>query len=225
MTKHFRKALEHINKQILTLGSMVEERVQIAVEAVRDNDSDLAGQIIAADHEIDAKEVEIEEECLKSLALYQPVAVDLRFIVAVIKINNDLERIGDQAVNIAERVGVTAKRDPFDFFFDYSPMGKKAQDMLKMSLDALIHLDVDLAYKVVALDDEVDNIKVEAYDRIKAALKEHPDKVSYLVNLLLISRHLERLADHATNIAEEVIYLIEGEIVRHGKADLPQREG
>ena len=215
MTKHFRRELENIKKQILTLGSMVEERVQIAIKAVEDNDSELADKIVRTDHEIDEKEVEIEEECLKVLALHQPVAVDLRFIVAVIKINNDLERIGDQAVNIAERVGVTAKRGQFDFFFDYSSMGEKAQTMLRMSLDALINMDVDIAYKVVTLDDEVDHIKVEAYDRIKKALGENPDKVGYLINLLLISRHLERLADHTTNIAEEVIYLIEGDIIRH----------
>jgi phosphate transport system protein len=215
MTKHFRKEMDKLKKQILTLGSLVEERVQMAVKAVTDNDSELAEKIIRSDHEIDEMEVEIEEECLKILALYQPVAVDLRFIVAVIKINNDLERIGDQAVNIAERVGVLAKREQFDFFFDYSSMGEKAQAMLKMSLDALINLDVDIAYKVVTLDDEVDDIKVEAYDRIKQALADHPDKVGYLINLFLISRHLERLADHTTNIAEEIIYLVEGEIIRH----------
>ena len=215
MTKRFRKELENIKKQILTLGSMVEERVQMAIKAVEDNDSDLANQIIKTDYEIDEVEVEIEEECLKVLALHQPVAVDLRFLVAVIKINNDLERIGDQAVNIAERVGVTAKLEPIDNFFDYSSMGEKVQAMLKMSLDALINLDMDTAYKVATLDDEVDDIKSEAYDRIKRAIQENPDKVGYLINLLLISRHLERLADHTENIAEEVIYLVEGEIVRH----------
>lgn len=215
MTKRFRKELENIKKQILTLGSMVEERVQMAIKAVEDNDSELAKQIIKTDYEIDEAEVEIEEECLKVLALHQPVAVDLRFLIAVIKINNDLERIGDQAVNIAERVGVTAKLEPIDNFFDYSSMGEKVQAMLKMSLDALINLDMDTAYKVITLDDEVDDIKNEAYDRIKLAIQENPDKVGYLINLLLISRHLERLADHTENIAEEVIYLVEGEIVRH----------
>ena len=164
-------------------------------------------------------EVEIEEECLKILALHQPVAIDLRFLIAVIKINNDLERIGDQAVNIAERVDVIAKRDLPDFFFDYSSMGEKAQKMLKMSLDALVNMDYDQAYEVVVMDDEVDKIKHDAYDRIKQAMGEHPDKLGELINLLLISRHLERLADHATNIAEEVIYLIEGEIVRHAEYD------
>lgn len=217
MTKHFLKELEKIKKQILTLGFMVEEQVQMAVEAVGDNDTDLARKIIRKDLEIDEKEVEIEEECLKVLALHQPVAIDLRFLIAVIKINNDLERIGDQAVNIAERVGITAKSERMDFFFDYSSMGAKAQAMLKMSLDALINMDDDVAWKVVRLDDEVDRIKKDAYDRIKSAMKAHPDKIGYLINLLLISRHLERMADHTTNIAEEVIYLIEGEIVRHAQ--------
>ena len=215
MTKHFRNELEKIKKQILTLGSMVEERVQMAVKALEDNDLELAKKIIGTDRDIDQKEVEIEEECLKILALHQPVAVDLRFLVVVIKINNDLERIGDQAVNIADRVGVTAKMEQFDFFFDYSSMGEKVLAMLKMSLDALINLDVDIAYKVVTLDDEVDGIKNEAYERIKQAMEKHPDKVGYLINLFLISRHLERLADHTTNIAEEVIHLVEGDIIRH----------
>jgi phosphate transport system protein len=217
MTKHFRKELEKIKKQILTLGFMVEEQVQMAVTAVEKNDTDLARKIIRKDLEIDEMEVEIEEECLKVLALHQPVAIDLRFLIAVIKINKDLERIGDQAVNIAERVGITAKSEQTDFYFDYSSMGEKVQSMLKMSLDALINMDDDVAWKVLKLDDEVDQFKKEAYDRIKAAMGKHPHKLGYFINLLLISRHLERTADHATNIAEEVIYLIEGEIVRHAQ--------
>ena len=215
MTKRFRKELEKIKRQILALGSMVEERVHMAVLAVEKNDADLAEQIINTDYEIDEKEVEIEEECLKVLALYQPVAIDLRFLIAVIKINNDLERIGDQAVNIAERVAVASKRDPVDFFFDYAVMGEKAETMLKMSMESLINMDDDTAFKVLSLDDEVDQIKSDVYDRIKKAIGEHPDKTGYLINLFLISRHIERLADHTTNIAEEVIYLIEGEIIRH----------
>jgi phosphate transport system protein len=161
-------------------------------------------------------EVEVEEECLKVLALHQPVAVDLRFLVAVIKINNDLERIGDQAVNIAQRVRVIAKQDHHEFIFDYAPMAEQVEAMLKMSLDALVNMDVDLALKVVTLDDAVDKIQKDAYDKTKMAMSRHPEDVRYLINLLLISRHLERMADHATNIAEEVIYMIEGEIIRHG---------
>lgn len=213
--KHFSRELEKIKKEILSLGAKVEEQVRMAIQAVETNDAELAKQIIKSDFNIDEMEVEIEEDCLKILALHQPVAVDLRFLIAVIKINNDLERIGDQAVNIAERVDVIAKRDLSEFFFDYTAMGEKVQDMLKMSLDALINMDYDMAYSVVIRDDEVDQIKVDAYDRIKQAMSKHPDKIGYLINLLLISRHLERLADHTTNIAEEVIYLIEGEIVRH----------
>jgi phosphate transport system protein len=215
MTKHFRKELESIKKRILTLGALVEDRVRLAAQAVDQIDAEIAQRIIKTDYEVDEMEVEIEEECLKVLALHQPVAVDLRFIIAVIKINNDLERIGDQAVNIAQRVEVIAKRPKPPFMFDYAEMGQKAERMLKMSLDALVNLDVDIAYKVITMDDEVDHIKNDAYDKIKHAIKDLPERVGYYINLLLISRHLERLADHATNIAEEVIYLVEGEIYRH----------
>jgi len=217
MTKHFQRELEKIKKKILSLGAMVEERVRMAIQAIEEFDGQIAKKIIFSDHEIDEMEVEVEEECLKIMALHQPVAVDLRFLVAVIKINNDLERIGDQAVNIAQRVKTITKKERFDFVFDYSLMAEKAEAMLRMSLDALVTLDVELALKVLLLDDEVDAKKKEAYNLIKRAISENPDNVSYLINLLLISRHLERLADHATNIAEEVIYMIEGEIVRHGK--------
>lgn len=215
MTKHFRKELDNIKKRILILSSLVEERVQQATQAIENIDADLAQRIIKNDYEIDEMEVEVEEECLKVLALYQPVAVDLRFIITVIKINNELERIGDQAVNIAQRVEIIAKRPKPPFTFDYAVMGEKVQHMLKMSLDAFVNLDVDLAYKVITLDDEVDQIKKDAYDKIKQAIKDLPERVGYYINMLLISRHLERLADHATNIAEEVIYLVEGEIFRH----------
>ena len=220
--KQFTQELENIKKRILALGALVEERVQMAIKAIDTNDSDLAQVIIKKDYEIDEIEVEIEEECLRILALHQPMAIDLRFIVAVIKINAELERIGDQAVNIAERVDVTAKREQLDFYFDYSSMGEKAQAMLKMSLDALINLDYDLAFEVVMMDDEVDKIQKDAYDKIKKAMGENPYKIGYLINLFLISRHLERLADHATNIAEEVVYLVEGEIIRH--APYPKQE-
>lgn len=217
MTVHFQKELEKIKKNILSLGAMVEERVRLAIKAIKLKDLDIAKKIIKTDYEIDDMEVEVEEACLKILALHQPVAVDLRFLIAVIKINNDLERVADEAVNIAERMESIAQHKTPDFKFDYSVMAEKAESMLKKSLDALVSLDLDLAFQVCILDDEVDNIKNNAYDLIKQAMGEHPDHMGYLINLLLISRHLERIADHATNIAEEVIYLIEGEIVRHGK--------
>lgn len=216
MVNHFQRELDRIKKSILSLGALVEERVRMAIKAIETRDAKIATNIIQSDYEIDEAEVEIEEECLKILALYQPVAVDLRFIIAVIKINNELESIGDQAVNIAERVEVISKHDDLDVVFDYSLMAEKAENMLNMSLDALVNMDLDLAFKVLILDDEVDQIKNDAYDRIKKTMGNYTDKLGFLINLLLISRHLERLADHVTNIAEEVIYMIEGEIVRHG---------
>ena len=216
MPKHFHRELEKLKKRILTLGAMVEERVYMATKAIENNDSGLADKIIKSDYEIDEMEVDIEEECLKILALYQPVAVDLRFITAVIKINNDLERIADEAVNIARGVKYIAKSEKLHFDFDFYLMAEKTEAMVKKSLDALVNLDVDLAFKVCLLDDEVDQFNGEAHRKVKDVIKDNPEHVEYFINLLLISRHLERIADHATNIAEEVIYLIEGEIVRHG---------
>lgn len=217
MAVHLQRELDKLKKRILSLGALVEERVHLATRAIETRDIDLAKQVIQSDHEIDEMEVEVEEECLKVLALHQPVAIDLRFIAAVIKINNELERIGDQAVNVAQRIINIGQRNPIDFYFDYSIMAEKAESMLRKSLDSLVTLDLDMAFNVLTLDDEVDEIKDDAYDKIKAAISQRPERVGYLINLFLISRHLERLADHSTNIAEEVIYLIEGEIIRHGK--------
>ena len=216
MTKHFIRELEKTKKMILSLGAMAEERVNLAIKAVHNKDAAIAQKIIRSDYELDKMEVDIEEDCLKILALYQPVAIDLRFLIAMIKINNDLERIGDEAVNIAQRVGIIAKWDNPNITFDYSEMAEKTEMMLKMSLDALVNMDTDVAFKVTIFDDEVDKIKDRVYNHIKKAIDGHLDRGGYLINLLLISRHLERIADHATNIAEEVIYMVEGEIVRHG---------
>ncbi|MEA3428952.1 MAG: phosphate signaling complex protein PhoU [Thermodesulfobacteriota bacterium] len=215
MTVHFQRELEKIKKMILSLGAIVEERVRMATRAMELRDANLAEKIIKTDYEINELEVEVEEECLKILALHQPVAIDLRFLIAVIKINNDLERVADEAVNIAERVQIISEQQRLDVSFGHSLMAKKSASMLKKSLDALVNLDVDLAFRVCILDDEVDNMLDEAYDVVKHAIGEQPDRVNYLINLLLVSHHLERIADHATNIAEEVIYLIEGDIIRH----------
>ena len=216
MAKHFHKELEKIKNRILSLGAIVEDRSRMSIKAIETRDTSIAKQIIKGDYEIDEMEVEIEEECLKILALYQPVAVDLRFIATVIKINSDLERIADETVNIAKGVNYLSKtKHHFDFDFDFTEMVDKTQFMLKRSLDALVNLDTDVAVKVCILDDEVDKINGEVHRLVKDAIKKHPEQGEHLINLLLISRHLERIADHATNIAEEVIYLIKGEIVRH----------
>jgi phosphate transport system protein len=219
MTKHFHRELERLKKSILSLGAMAEDRVRMAIKAIETRDAGIADKIIKMDYEIDEMEVEIEEDCLKILALHQPVAVDLRFITAVIKINNDLERIADEAVNIAQGVSYLS-REQHPFYFDFSPMVEKTESMLKSSLDALVNLDSDLAVKVCLLDDEVDDINSEVHRLVKDAIRDNPEQGEHLINVLLIARHLERIADHATNIAEEVIYLIEGEIVRHGALGL-----
>jgi len=205
---------------MLSLGAMVEESVRLAVKALELRDTGLAQRIIDVDHEIDEKEVDIEEDCLKILALHQPVAIDLRVISAIIKINNDLERVGDEAVNIAQRVLTMAKQNQTDIQFDYNLMAEKAESMLKRSLDAMVKMDEDIAYKVCLDDDEVDDMNHAIYDKVKQAIRREPDCVGYLINLLLVSRHLERIADHATNIAEEVIYVIGGVIPRHSLKEI-----
>jgi len=215
MPKRLQKDIEKIKKMVLSLGAMVEERIRMAIKAIETWDAGLAEEIIRRDYEIDELEIEVEEECLKILALHQPVAVDLRFLIATIKINSELERIGDEAVNIANRVRNISKRRKLDLSFDFTIMAEKAATMLRLSLDALVNLDQDLAFKVLTLDDEVDLMHREIYDRIKEVMSQNPDYVGYLINLYTTSRHLERVGDHSTNIAEEVIYLIEGEIIRH----------
>ena len=215
MARHFHKELEKVKKMILSLGAMAEERVRRVGKAVTERDAAIADEIIRSDYEIDEMEGEIEEECLKIMALHQPVAIDLRFLIAVIKINNDLERIADETVNIAQRINTMVKDKPANIAFDYEPMTIEVEKMLKLSLDALVNMDVDMAFKVVTMDDEVDDIHRKVYQLIREEIKEYPDQVAFFINFYLISRHLERIADHATNISEEVIYLIEGEIVRH----------
>jgi phosphate transport system protein len=215
MPKRLQRELEKTKKSILSLGAMVEERIRMAIKAIETWDAGLAEEIIRRDYEIDELEIEVEEECLKILALHQPVAVDLRFLIATIKINSELERVGDEAVNIANRVRNISKRRKLDLSFDFTIMAEKAATMLRLSLDALVNLDLDLAFKVLTLDDEVDQMHREIYDRIKEVMSQNPDYVGYLINLYTTSRHLERVGDHSTNIAEEVIYLIEGEIIRH----------
>ncbi len=217
MTRNFQQELDKINRMILTLGAEVEDHVRRAIKALEKCNDGLGKKVIAGDKEIDRMEIDLEVECLMALALHQPVAIDLRFLVGAIKINNELESIADQAVNIADRVEVmSATKQTDENCFDYSTMAGIALDMLKKSLDALVNKDIRLAYSVLKQDDEVDELKVKAYHTIKEQIETNPQQTEYLINLLLVSRHIERIGDHATNIAEEVAYMAEGEIVRHG---------
>ena len=215
MAAHLKKEIDHLKKELLTLCGMVEDSLWQAVKSIKNRDVKLAEKVIDADIEIDQMEVKVEEDCLKILALHQPVAIDLRFIITALKINSDLERIGDLAVNIAERSEFLSRQAPVDVPFDFETMAKKTQAMVKKSLDALINIDCDLASEVCQSDDEVDAINRQMFDLVKDQARQSPENIEILIHLLSISRHLERIADHATNIAEDVIYMVKGEIVRH----------
>ncbi|MEJ2700196.1 MAG: phosphate signaling complex protein PhoU, partial [Desulfuromonadales bacterium] len=204
-----------LKKMILALSAVVEESVQQAGLSLEKMDIPLAEVVIDNDEQIDQMEVDLDEECLKILALYQPVAIDLRFIISVLKINNDLERIADLAVNIAERTLALAEEPRIPVPFDFAEMARKVQTMLKKSLDALVNMDTRLALQVCDLDDEVDALHKKTYVLVKEQIRKNPDALNALVHYLSVSRHLERIADLATNIAEDVVYMIEGEIVRH----------
>lgn len=215
MAAHLEREIGKLKKNLLSLSALAEDTFYRAVLALRERDAVLAQRIIAGDAEIDQREVDIEEECQKILALHQPVAHDLRFIIAVLKINAELERIGDAAVNIAERVLFLSSEEAIDAPFDFVTMAKAAQAMLHRSLDALVNLDADLAYSVIGDDDAVDALNRDMYGKIEAGIRRDPVRVGVYIHLLGVSRHIERVADHATNIAEDVVYLVDGTIVRH----------
>lgn len=222
MTTHLQREIDKLKKQILRMGAQVEETVRKAVDALETKNTQLANEILYGDQVIDDLEVEIEEECLKILALHQPVAIDLRYVIAVLKINNDLERVADLAVNIAERAVYLAAHPTIDLPLDFRGMAEIAQLMLERSLDSLVNLDTHMARQVRASDDEVDGINRHMYKLIQDYVRENPDRVAEAIHLLSTSRHLERIADSATNIAEDVIYMVEGEIVRHQPEDFTE---
>jgi phosphate transport system protein len=215
MAKHLERQIDILKQKILFVGTLVEEAIAKAISALVNRDRNLAKQVIDEDSEIDRMEVDVEEEVLKILALYQPVAADLRFVVAVLKINNDLERMGDLARNIAKRVVFLTNGEKIDLPEDLRPMATMAQKMVKESLDALVNADTLLARRVRDADDDVDNMRRKVQDFCEKQIAAQPQHTELLMRLLSVSRHLERLADLATNVAEDVIYMVEGEIVRH----------
>lgn len=223
MSLIFRKEVEMLKRKLLELSVMVEGNLHQAVLAVVNRDMAGARKLIESDEKVDALEVDVEEECLKVLALHQPVAIDLRFIVAVLKINSDLERIGDVSVNMAERALLLGEKVFPELNMDLLAMARIVEGMLRDCLDALVRLDSALARKVRNSDDEVDEMNRQNYEIIRAGIAKHPEHFTPYIHLLSISRHLERVADHATNIAEDVIYMVEGNIVRH--RDLTPGEG
>jgi phosphate transport system protein len=220
MSVHLQMEIERLKKTLLGLCALVEDQVQMAVRALLERNVEMAHAVEQRDKDIDHREIEVEEECLKTLALHQPVAIDLRFIIAALKINNDLERIGDLAVNIARKAISFTEETRMDIPFDIGGMWEKTQSMLRDSLDAMVNMDAAEAAKVCKRDDEVDQIKYQIRVAVEERIRREPDKVRPLLRLLAVSRNLERIADCATNIAEDVIYMAEGRIIRHGLSDM-----
>jgi len=228
MSVYFFREMDHVKSDILGLCALAEERLHDAVQAVINQDRELAESVIERDSEIDAREVEIEEELLKIMALHQPVAVDLRFLVATLRINNDLERVGDLAANIAQRALVLCRKAQDRVPVDLAEMSQAVEALLHRSIDALVNMDAQAAADVCRDDDTIDDMKDEINRTIKLRMVEATDKksIDVLVALLRVTRDLERVADHATNIAEDLMYITQGQIVRHHVAELAaeQRE-
>jgi phosphate transport system protein len=222
MPRHLQREIDNLKKKILQLSAVVEENVRNAVRSVEQRDLTLAKKITEIDNEVDQMEVDLEEDGLKILALHQPVAIDLRFIIAVLKINSDLERIGDLAVNIAERGVFLASQPKIELPSDILVMATNAQSMLRKSLDSLVNLDPELAREVCTADDDIDSMLAFVFDKVQDRIRKRPEDMECLIQLLSISRYLERIADHATNIAEDVIYMAEGYIARH-RADFGKK--
>lgn len=215
MSIHLIKSIDKLKKHILHLCATVEENLHLSVKSLIDCDADLAEHIIMKDHLVDDMEVEVEEECLKILALHQPVAIDLRFLIALLKINSDLERIGDLAVNIAEQASFLSSVKKINVPFDFQSMADKVKAMLKKSIDSFVNMDTSTAHEVCLADDEVDQINREMYGQVEEEIHKNPDNTPILMRYISVSRYLERIADHATNMAEDVIYMTKGSIVRH----------
>ena len=215
MERHFDEELKELNNRLLRMGAFVEESISRSVKALVERKADLAEEVIKSDEAIDMLEIEIDELCLKLLALHQPAAVDLRFITSAMKINNDLERIGDQAVNIAERTHEIIKQALLKPLIDIPRMAALAQKMVKDSIDALINKDEALARDVCKRDKKVDILNDQVFRELLTYMMQDPKTITRAVELVLVARHLERIADHATNIAEDVIYFVKGKTIKH----------
>jgi phosphate transport system protein len=219
--RHLEREIERLKRKILGLGALVEDNLRLAFQAIDNRDADKGHRVMVTDILIDDQEVEVEEECLKILALYQPVASDLRFLVAVIKINSELERIGDLASNIGERAILLAQEHPVPVPGGFAVMAELTGAILEKALDALVRQDAATAHLVLASDDEIDALYRRLIEELKDILRTYPEHLDAIVLLFHVARYLERLADHSTNIAEDVLYMVEGEIHRHHMPDTP----
>ena len=215
MQRHFHEELDALKQTLLAMGGLVEDQIRRVMTALLERDGDLAQEVIDRDKQVNAYDVEIDEKCVELLALYQPTAGDLRFITTAMKIVTDLERIGDQAVNIAQRALELNSEPQLKPYIDLPRMAEKAQRMVKESLDAYVGRDTELARRVCAEDEDVDALKEQIFRELLTFMMADARTIPRAIRLILISRFLERVADHATNIAEMVIYMVESKMVRH----------
>ena len=219
MDRHIDMELTRVKDELVRMAGLAEAALGLSVKALVSRDAEMARQVVASDDAINTLEIEIDELCLRAMALYQPEAKDLRLLTMALKINNDLERMGDQAVNIAERTLELLKEPLLKPLSDLPRMADLVQRMVKESLDAFVQQDAARARAVCRQDDEVDRYDEQIFRELLTYMMEHPQAITRAVNLILVSRHLERIADHATNIAEDVIYLVEGKTIKHHVAE------
>jgi phosphate transport system protein len=215
MSRHLQRDIESLNTGLLSISSMVEDMIDKATQALTDRRYDLADAVVNSDEYVDEHEVHVEEECLKMLALHQPVAVDLRRIATVMKVNNDLERIADLAVSIAQRAKAMDEFPAFPIPEALPRMVVLATQMVRGAMNAFVTMDVGSARRIIAMDKSVDQYNRDIIADLQTLMQKRPEAVPASIHCFSAARHIERIADHATNIAEDVIYLVEGDIVRH----------
>ena len=213
--RHFEEELEHLKTRLLEMGGLAEEQVRLAVKGLVDRDRSLIDRVLHGDDPLNALHIEVDGRCFTLLALYQPMAVDLRAIVAAVKINTDLERVGDLAINIAEAAARYAVHPPVKKLIDIPRMASIAQAMLRDALDAFVKRDTALAQRVLNEDDRLDELKTQIFRELLTYMLQDPTTIEPALDLILMSRHLERIGDHATNVAEDVIFMVSAKDVRH----------
>jgi phosphate transport system protein len=217
--RHFEEELEHLKTRLLEMGGLAEEQVRLAVQGLVDRDRSLIDRVLHGDDPLNALHIEVDGRCFTLLALYQPMAVDLRAIVAAVKINTDLERVGDLAINIAEAAARYAVHPPVKKLIDIPRMASIAQAMLRDALDAFVKRDTALAQRVLNEDDRLDELKTQIFRELLTYMLQDPTTIEPALDLILMSRHLERIGDHATNVAEDVIFMVSAKDVRHHAAE------
>jgi phosphate transport system protein len=222
VVRHFQEELEQLKTRLLAMGGLAEEHVRLAVKGLVDRDHELIERMLVEDEPINRLHIEIDNRCFTLLALYQPMAADLRTIVAAVKINTDLERVGDLAVNIAEAARRYSSHPPVKRLIDIPRMATIAQTMLRDALDAFVRRDLALAQHVLDEDDRLDSLKTQIFRELLTYMLQDPSTIEPALDLILVSRHLERIGDHATNVAEDVIFIVSARDVRHHAGDAGQ---